>query len=300
MSTSPAVFIAEIDPEVAWALLSRSYDRQRSISAGNVEMLKHRLANDQWVLSNDALVTSDDGYLLNAHHRLHACHESGKPITVLVMTGMNKDIFESLDLGKPRSLSDYFTAHGISNAAQRSAATNLLWALEEHGLPELQNFPRKVHPSEILDKYVQHGEENIDRALAVGARTSRRIGLLSKTNIAALTRFIEEWDPAADPENVAEFWEAVADEARKGAKDPAVSLRLALDKEYKELYNRGRKKFAGALLAWAAWRDERPLSLGDVIKAMEGIESDRDFQRLLEDHVVEENIWADENDEAPA
>jgi hypothetical protein len=291
------VFPARLSPAVCRELLAHhQYVNQRNVSEGNVQMLRHRLREGHWVISNDALVTSKpgangDGKVLNAQHRLTAAVEENLPIDVLVMTGMDEDIFDSLDLGKTRSLSDYFTVQGIPNASQRSAASRVLFALEDLGLAELQNYHRKIHPSEILDKYNEHGHEAIDAALSVAGKVTRSLGLLSKTNIAGVHRFLEVNDKLASTEELIDFWTAAADQDRKGGKDAAVALRRAVEKENKEIIGRPRQKFAAALIAWAHWRDGRPLLLGDLLVKAQELEADAGFRRILIDYITDEDLW---------
>ena len=75
-----------------------------------------------WVLSNDVILITSDGKLINGQHRLMAIIKSNTAQKFLVMHNAKEESFKFLDTGKPRSLNDYVRSYGLENSTPTIAA----------------------------------------------------------------------------------------------------------------------------------------------------------------------------------
>jgi hypothetical protein len=95
-----------IDANEAKSLLAKNVKGNRPINRGWVEFLKSELKEGRWHITNDAIVVSAFGELLNGQHRLTACVETGLPIMVAFMSGVPRESYLAMDRGRKRTVSD--------------------------------------------------------------------------------------------------------------------------------------------------------------------------------------------------
>ena len=96
--------IETITPEYAKHLLASSAGN-RNISQAHVNWLKNLMLSGQFKLTHQGIAIDKNNALVDGHHRLTACIQSGVPIQLSVTYGVD-DIYHYLDQGKNRNLSD--------------------------------------------------------------------------------------------------------------------------------------------------------------------------------------------------
>ena len=140
--------LEQIDKTRAEELLDKQLDNQRPLYKALVERLKHALVNDEYI---DAIINpvfiSEDGYTMDAQHRLTAVSESGIPAMFLVVRGLPKETFVYLDQSKSRDAKDALKVRGITNAQGVATAAKLIHQL----IYGKNNTPR----NEVVDRIVQ-------------------------------------------------------------------------------------------------------------------------------------------------
>jgi hypothetical protein len=114
--------VAEITPELAKELLANSNHGNRPLKKAHIKMLTSSLKNDEWMLNGESITFSSSGRLLDGQHRLNACINSGKSFQTIVITGIEDEAaFGTIDIGKPRSVTDLMDLQGLPKAPLFSA-----------------------------------------------------------------------------------------------------------------------------------------------------------------------------------
>jgi hypothetical protein len=91
---------------MAAVLVSRTYDRQRRLSASKVDEYARDMVAGEWHRSPDAITISDTGYMINGQHRCAAVIRAGVTVPVTIGWGYPEDAFNVIDCGRPRQAYD--------------------------------------------------------------------------------------------------------------------------------------------------------------------------------------------------
>jgi hypothetical protein len=114
--------VAEITPELAREILEKCNRDNRPLKKDHIKRLTSSLKNNEWMLNGEAIAFSKSGRLLDGQHRLTACVSSGKPFKTLVIKGIEEDdAFGTIDIGKPRTVTDLMNLQGLPKAPLFSA-----------------------------------------------------------------------------------------------------------------------------------------------------------------------------------
>lgn len=99
------VEVVLITPEVASQWL-KANQHNRPVSRAHVAFLAGELRRSNWQLNGQGIVISEDEDVLDGQHRLLAIIEAGIPMRTLVIYGISREAFKTMDTGKRRSGSD--------------------------------------------------------------------------------------------------------------------------------------------------------------------------------------------------
>jgi hypothetical protein len=114
--------VAEITPELAKDILDKNNDGNRPLKKSHIKMLTTTLQRDEWMLNGESIAFSETGRLLDGQHRLSACVSSGKSFKTIVIKGIeDESAFGTIDIGKPRSVTDLMSLKGLPKAPLFSA-----------------------------------------------------------------------------------------------------------------------------------------------------------------------------------
>lgn len=116
--------VAEITPELAKEILSNHNQGNRPLKKDHVKLLTNALKNGEWMLNGETIAFSSSGRLLDGQHRLTACVNSGRSFRTVVIRGIDDEAaFGTIDIGKPRNVSDVMNFQGLPKAPLFSAIT---------------------------------------------------------------------------------------------------------------------------------------------------------------------------------
>lgn len=113
--------MVDISPEFAADLLQRNKNN-RNVRERQVEALVEAMKKGEWELSNDAIVVSEGGLLLNGQHRLMAVVKSGITCPFILFTGASDSSFDIMDTPTIRRVSDVIQRKGGTNTIRSEAA----------------------------------------------------------------------------------------------------------------------------------------------------------------------------------
>lgn len=172
--------VMDITPDVARLLLSKN-DSNRPVRGSRVDHYAEQMKSGKWLFNGDAIRVAEDGTLLDGQHRLMAVVKSGATIKALLITGLDNEVFKTIDQGAKRTPGDIFSLKGIPNATNVAASCNLLLRWHNKNIHWASSVP--AAPDELLQTYMIDPE-----GVQAGARLAHRSGL-KKLVAPAITSF---------------------------------------------------------------------------------------------------------------
>ncbi|PSV43601.1 hypothetical protein [Photobacterium indicum] len=90
-----------VTPEMAHNLL-KANKRNRTPSLRYVKSYVRQIKAGEWVINGDTIKIDVDGVIVDGQHRLMAIVESGVPVQYVIVTGLPKKAFSTVDIGNSR------------------------------------------------------------------------------------------------------------------------------------------------------------------------------------------------------
>lgn len=125
----------------------------RVINEASVDLLAETIRQGRWKLNGESIKIAPDGTLLDGQHRLKAIVRADTAVQTLVVTGLSKDVFETLDTGKSRNAADVLSISGYPNPhAVATITSNLITycAAPEKGA---QSTKTRTAPFTVLERF---------------------------------------------------------------------------------------------------------------------------------------------------
>lgn len=171
------VEIRTLTPAVARALLTGSKTKNRLINKSMVKIYQQDMMNNRWIENGQTITLSDDGSVLDGHHRLHALKDCpGVSISVPVVTVSNDRAIETIDVGRPRTVADFFEMKLGLNGLLALLAGHLQSMIQGHNLCQ----PTKRDQFEQLKNLYYKYETGFNWALWNGWELGKRVGRRTK------------------------------------------------------------------------------------------------------------------------
>lgn len=144
-------------PEKATELLEHN-TLNRPLNDQHVQRLSRQITSGKWKFNGDTIKVSDDGAVLDGQHRLWAIVESKRAVETIIVRGIERDAFATIDtLRKPRSGADVLALNGATRYRNITASA-LQWLIRwQRGCLEDFKAPKnRVENSDIEDAYAAH------------------------------------------------------------------------------------------------------------------------------------------------
>lgn len=103
--TNQQTSVVSVTPKIAQMYLLKN-SKNRKIRKSVVSSFVGIIKRGEWKLTHQGIAISEDGFLLDGQHRLHAVIESGTPVLMNVSTGVDSSTFEAIDGGIKRTIGD--------------------------------------------------------------------------------------------------------------------------------------------------------------------------------------------------
>jgi hypothetical protein len=161
-STAPKVML--LTPEEASRLLEHN-TLNRPLNDQHVKRLANQIIAGKWRFNGDTIKISDDHQVLDGQHRLWAVLEAKTAITTIIVGGIARDAFATIDtLRKPRSGGDVLALMGATGNKSSTAAA-LTWLIRwQKGILETYKQPaHRIENSDIEHAFINN--PGITRAL---------------------------------------------------------------------------------------------------------------------------------------
>jgi len=158
-----------ISPQLARDMLKFSQrgainakNKNRRLSRTKVKKYAEDMKCGQWCLTGEPIIISDDGEILNGHHRLEASYEAGVGFIAPVTYGVTDELsFAHIDVGNMRSRSQVLEMAGVkvnANVLSRVAMLSKAFEITSNPYAFRGTQGTSFQPAEIL-AYVEKNEE---------------------------------------------------------------------------------------------------------------------------------------------
>lgn len=138
-----------VTPEMAMRLLDAN-KLNRPLTSGHAERIAQQIISGKWRFNGDTIKISEAGDVLDGQHRLYAIIESKIPVDTIIVYGIERDAFATIDtIRKPRSLGDTVALSG--NARHRSVIGGALAWLIRWQRACLETYKAPKHRVENSD-----------------------------------------------------------------------------------------------------------------------------------------------------
>ena len=235
--------VETITPEIAKTMLGETANNRR-ISRDNVNLFAREIRNGEWRFNGEAIKFGKDGRLLDGQHRLLAVIAADKPLTTLVIRGLEDETQQTMDSGKTRTLGDVLTLRGEKNSTQLASLARAVYLADQLGMEAAAQNDLKPTRGEIISFIDQ---------------TPQLADVLTSSMFASLWWTFAHIDTdAAD-----RFFMSLASGANLQADDPILILRNTLmaqpHKAGRSTRDNRVRIAALTIKAWNKWRKGKPL-----------------------------------------
>ena len=147
-----------LTPELAVTLLERN-GLNRPLNEQHVSRIARQIKSGKWRFNGDSIKIADTEDILDGQHRLWAVIEAKKPVETVIVYGIQREAFSTIDtMRKPRSGSDVLALCG--NPRHRATvAQALVWLLRyrRNILQDYQQPKNRIENSDIEECYASNG-----------------------------------------------------------------------------------------------------------------------------------------------
>lgn len=245
------VEFALVTPEMAKVLLA-TMGANRKPKNRQVQELSSAMTGGLFAFNGEPLIVDDQGQLMDGQHRCLACVRSGHAFPALIVRGIRRNAFDTIDQGGRRTAADVFTMREEKHAAAKAATLRFLLAHErEKGLWNVTGLTTTIRDLEAaLPRYP---------ALETSITLARRLNDLSGVSCALMAAL--HWLMAQKDKALAdEFFARLGDGVGLNRDDPAYLLREMLRGLRAAKRKPTQREFCAQFThAWNAARQNRKL-----------------------------------------
>lgn len=116
--------VLTITPKVAEYLLNLNWIENRPLLDATVAKYAAAIKHGHWKLNGEPIIVANNGTMIDGQHRLYAVVEADKPIDALVTFGVDYDVVNTINCGRPRTM-----AFLSKMSPARAAALNFILRL---------------------------------------------------------------------------------------------------------------------------------------------------------------------------
>lgn len=154
---TPSLGIVTVTPEMAIQILERN-ELNRPLNDQHVHRIARQISEGKWKFNGDTIKIASDHSVVDGQHRLWAAIEAKRSIDTIIVHGIDKDAFSTIDtLRKPRSGSDVIALAGtIKYRNYVAAALTWLVRYERDVITTFTQPQNKVENSDIEEAFAKN------------------------------------------------------------------------------------------------------------------------------------------------
>lgn len=185
-------------PDLAKAYLERN-THNRPLDKRHVKFLSREMEAGRWKRNGDTICMNGTR-LIDGQHRLWAIIESGASVQVLLVEGLDDDVFDTKDFGKKRSAADVLAIKGEKHYALLAAAVVFV---ERYMTGQLEQAKRTYSPVEVEELVAKYGDDLRASVVFCGNLGTKR--LVANSVMAGLHYIFAKFDK----EQADIFWKSL-------------------------------------------------------------------------------------------
>jgi hypothetical protein len=117
--------LVTITPKLAEAFLENNHTN-RPLKPRHIAGLTQSMKEGDWKINGDTICVSKSGTIIDGQHRLHAIVKSQTTIQSWIIAGLDEDVFNTIDIGKKRTVADTLACRGEKNTTTLASSLRLL------------------------------------------------------------------------------------------------------------------------------------------------------------------------------
>jgi len=232
-----------ITPEMARRWINDSTLINRARTNARIQQYARLMKLGKWKKNGVPIILDKDYHIIDGQHRLLACILSGVSFITYVVVGIEPEVYDTIDRGKPKSAADDLHVANIKNSAVTAAAIRWINSIRHKTTPS--NAP--MDPEEIPLFAAQNPSISRSVTSVLG------IGKIVKTGLAAALHFI--FTKKANELLATEFFRDLKNGSNLISGDPVLALRERLLQE--KLGKRNLKDAELYALVVRAWNGRK-------------------------------------------
>lgn len=187
--------IVTITPDQAFELTEKTRlhyeklgrpDNFRPSNMHYIQEIADQIGTEDWDVNGEAIKVTDAGSVIDGRHRLDACMLSGRPMTTLVIYGVDESMI--MDAGRPRRFENYLRHMGIKYSVVIATMMRLVLGTSGSGRFSPGIVTGWRSPARMMRHYKQIDKEIMSAADYVmnhgGGSGSARNGLIPASILA--------------------------------------------------------------------------------------------------------------------
>jgi len=103
--------VKTVTPKMCTVWLEKNINN-RSINQRHVNILTRTMTQGDWELNGESLKFDTDGNILDGQHRMWACIEANKSFRTMIVHGLPRGAFDTIDTGRIRAAHDVLAMRG--------------------------------------------------------------------------------------------------------------------------------------------------------------------------------------------
>lgn len=241
-----------ITPEMARVYLNTSVGN-RVIKQDILRGLVSYLKNDTFKVNGETIVFDSEGSLMDGHHRLEAVAAAGVPAIFIVVRGVERSTWTTMDSGTARSLGDVFRIEGIPNYNSVSSVVAGTYAMRNNKIgTNTLGAGNKLKRDgltrdDALGLYYKY-EDTWQLAVRTGISLRNKLpGYFNVKEVGVISAYLIIF-LHHDAKRVTEFWDLVATGDGIYASLRSVFLKDMQETRYKRLTSKARQSLIAT--AW--------------------------------------------------
>lgn len=128
----PSAEVVTVTPTLAELLLERNRDN-RQLSKNNADALAADVSNGRFQFNGESIVLSENGDLLDGQHRCAVVIATGQSIQTVIVFGPKNDARFTIDIGRPKTASNFLFMKGQKNTVTLASAVRLTLLFRKNG-----------------------------------------------------------------------------------------------------------------------------------------------------------------------
>lgn len=179
-----------IGPEI---ILSEFNNENRPFSEINIKALTKEMESGKWYFNGESMSFNNKGNLSDGQHRMKAVIRSGMTFPFIVVCGINRNAFPTINNGRIRTGSDVLGIGGVPSTTHASSITKFIYGFKNEKYSANRNSNRTLSNTEVLDYY--YGLPNVHESVNFGIQYAKKAQkLLTSTVIGGFHYLLGEVD----------------------------------------------------------------------------------------------------------